>query len=78
MPEKWPGEDALDAALRKPPLTTEQAEALVDAACLRVFGRTYRKGEVVPPTKSDPSTNGNGRGQKPPRAVDIRALLKDD
>lgn len=79
MEEKWPGEDALDAALKKPPLTDAEAEAIVDRSFLRVFGRTFRPGEVVPPpkTKSDASTNGDGFGQAH-RALDIRRLLEDD
>jgi hypothetical protein len=59
-----------DALLARPPISREQIEDALDPVFLRHTGKTYRE-----QVKSDPSRNGNSRGQV---QVDFVRLLSDD
>ena len=55
-------------------MSDERLEALVDAAFVRVCGKSYRPEKKIP-TESDPSTNGSQLGKE---WVDFEKLFGDD
>ena len=55
-------------------MSDDRLEAIVDAAFIRVTGKSYRP-EKKKPTASDPSTNGNQLGKE---WHDFEKLFGDD